>query len=108
VRTRWWVLHGLIQPGVCGPLQCRPVPHPGLFLLAALIPTLALAFIDAPFSSHGQQVGKFYQIGYLGTSNYRFDLGAKDCYITGTPNWQAFMGRLRERGYVPGQNLVIE
>jgi putative ABC transport system substrate-binding protein len=30
------------------------------------------------------------------------------CPTTGGPNWQGFVDGLREHGYIPGQNLVIE
>ena len=36
------------------------------------------------------------------------DTHPQKCPMTGGPNWQAWVTGLRERGYVPGQDLVIE
>jgi putative ABC transport system substrate-binding protein len=77
---------------------------------AIFIVTLALALLAAPMPSHGQQQGKVYQIGFLGNNLFAptEETHPQRCPITGHPNWQAFVAGLRERGYIPGQNLVIE
>ena len=63
---------------------------------------LAFGLLAAPLPSDGQEPAKVYRIGYLGS-------------VRPTPaspgqarNWEALVGGLRERGYVEGQNLVIE
>ena len=68
----------------------------------------ALAVVAAPLPSDAQQPGKVYRIGYLAVSSGGQNLDAKNCPVAGSPNWQAFVAGLRERGYLPGQNLVIE
>ena len=64
------------------------------FLLSSLAGVLA-----APLAAEAQRVGKVYRIGYL----------AVTAPVPATlPIWEAFQEGLRERGYVEGQNLVIE
>jgi putative ABC transport system substrate-binding protein len=76
---------------------------------AVLSVMLALALLAASVPSHGQQPAKVYRIGWLGTAPPAVtDTTPQRCPITGTPNWQAWMAGLREHGYIPGQNLVIE
>jgi putative ABC transport system substrate-binding protein len=62
---------------------------------AVLILALTLGLLAAPFAVEAQQVGKVYRIGFISSS------GAN-------PIWEAFVEKLRELGYVPGQNVVIE
>ncbi len=64
-----------------------------------LISTLALGLLAAPSPAKAQQAGKVYRIGFLRTGS-----GSP---IT-SPVGIAFRQRLRELGYVEGQNLVIE
>jgi putative tryptophan/tyrosine transport system substrate-binding protein len=78
-------------------------PSEGVLILA-----LALSLLAAPFPSDAQQPGKVYRIGYLSSSALGHETNPQQCPIKGTPNWQALVGGLRERGYVQGQNLVIE
>src|SRR5713226_2836934 len=59
--------------------------------------TLGLSVLAAPLAAEGQQAGKVYRIGFISASSPKVD-----------PNWEAFVGKLRELGYVPGQNVVIE
>ncbi len=58
----------------------------------ALISTLVLGLLVAALSAEAQQAGKVYRIGYVG----------------GGRPYDVFRQRLRELGYVEGQNLVIE
>jgi putative ABC transport system substrate-binding protein len=74
----------------------------------ALSVILALTLLAAPLPAAAQQPGKVYRIGYLSSSALGHETNPQQCPIKGTPNWQALVGGLRERGYVQGQNLVIE
>jgi len=70
---------------------------------------LALGLLAAPVPSPGQQPGKVYRIGYLGGGGPApNDTTAQHCPIKGSPAWQALLEGLRERGYIQGQNLVLE
>jgi len=69
---------------------------------------LALALLAAPIPSPGQQPAKVYRIGYLVAGLAPTNTTPQDCPIKGSPLWQAFVKGLRECGYIPGQNLVIE
>jgi len=62
----------------------------------AVLALIALA--AAPLASEAQRPAKVYRIGYLGMTPPT----PRD------PVWEAFVQGLRERGYVEGQNLVIE
>jgi len=53
--------------------------------------------LAAPLAAQGQTAGKVYRVGILSTGNPR-----------SAPIYQAFEQRLRELGYVEGQNLAIE
>ncbi len=76
--------------------------------VATLSVILALALLAAPLPSYGQQPGKVYRIGYLGLSGGGYPTDSHQCPRPGNRNWQAWVGGLRERGYLPGKNLVIE
>ena len=69
---------------------------------------VALALLAAPTPSHAQEPAKIYRIGYLGTSLAPTDKTPQNCPLKGSPYYQAWVAGLRERGYIPGQNLVIE
>jgi len=76
---------------------------------AALSITLALGLLVAPVPSDGQQPAKVYRIGWLGNDAVPAeDINPQNCPIKGPPYWQVFVEGLRERGYIPGQNLIIE
>jgi putative tryptophan/tyrosine transport system substrate-binding protein len=61
---------------------------------------LAGTLLAAPLAAEAQQAGKVFRVGILGT------------YPPTTPEfthlWEAFAQGLRERGYIEGQNLVVE
>ncbi|MFI5340489.1 MAG: ABC transporter substrate-binding protein [Candidatus Methylomirabilales bacterium] len=73
---------------------------------AVLSAILALGLLAAPVPSPGQQPAKVYRIGWLSTR--RYEPPPQNCPLKGSPYWQAWVEGLRERGYIPGQNLVIE
>ena len=62
-----------------------------------LISSLVLGLSAAPLPAKAQQAGKVYRIGYQGGVRAR-----------GGRRYDVFRQRLRELGYVEGQNLVIE
>jgi putative tryptophan/tyrosine transport system substrate-binding protein len=74
----------------------------------ALSVILTLALLMRPYTSEAQQPGKVYRIGYLAISPGDHERDPRNCPIVGSPNWQAFIAGLRERGYIQGQNLVLE
>ncbi len=57
-----------------------------------LIGTLVLGLLAAPLPAEAQQAGKVYRIGWLARSRVH----------------EGFRQRLRELGYIEGQNLIIE
>src|SRR6266576_1127126 len=65
---------------------------------AGLALLLGLAFGAAPIAATAQQAGKVYRIGYLSTPT-------RESVEHGL---QAFLRKLRELGWVDGQNLIIE
>jgi putative tryptophan/tyrosine transport system substrate-binding protein len=73
---------------------------------------LAAALLAAPLIAAAQQPAKVYRIGFLSaiTPPDPANTSPQGCPIQGRPNgeWQAFGEGLREHGYVPGQNLLIE
>ncbi len=75
-----------------------------------LIVVLAVALLAVPLPSDAQQPGKVYRIGQLwgSTPPAPANTSPQQCPIRGWPSWQAFLEGLREYGYIPGQNLVIE
>ncbi len=62
-----------------------------------LVVTFALGLLAEPLPAEAQKAGKVYRIGYQGGTRAR-----------GGRSYNAFRQRLRELGYVEGQNLVIE
>jgi putative tryptophan/tyrosine transport system substrate-binding protein len=67
---------------------------------AIFIVALALALLVVPVPSNGQQPAKAYRIGFLLA---RAPTGPETARLL-----EAFAEGLRERGYIEGQNLVIE
>jgi len=73
------------------------------------IVALALVLLAAPGLSFGQEPAKVYRIGYLGVRGPTPpDQTPHQCPIQGNSFWQAFLEGLREVGYLPGQNLLLE
>jgi putative tryptophan/tyrosine transport system substrate-binding protein len=69
---------------------------------------LAFGILAMPLSAEAQQPPKAYRVGDLGVSTMGHETNPQQCLIRGHPNWQAFVAGLRERGYLPGQNVVLE
>src|SRR5437764_14928694 len=67
--------------------------HAGLALLVGL-----LGFGAAPLAVEAQRAGRVYRIGYLSTPT-------RESVARGV---DAFLGKLRELGWVDGKNLIIE
>ena len=65
----------------------------------AFIGTLAGGLLAAPFAAEAQQPGKVYRVGIL--TNKASDPAEARL-------WQAFRSGLRERGWIEGQNILIE
>jgi len=74
----------------------------------ALSILLAFAILAEQPATNAQQTGKVYRIGYLGITTSGFETDPRHCPIEGSPNWQAFIGGVRDRGYIPGQNLAFD
>ena len=72
---------------------------PGLIARRAFLGGMAGALLAAPRATSAQQVPKLWRIGFLGPP-LASDWGG---HLV-----QAFQQRLRERGYVDGQNITIE
>jgi putative ABC transport system substrate-binding protein len=68
----------------------------------------ALGLLAAPLPLDGQGSAKVYRIGWLGFDPAPTKTTPNNCPIRGNPRWQAWVEGLHERGYVEGQNLVIE
>jgi putative ABC transport system substrate-binding protein len=71
---------------------------------------MVLGILAASAPSSGQQPAKVYRIGYMSfaAAPPSAERTANGCPVKGSSNWQAMVEGLRERGYVQGQNLVIE
>jgi len=61
------------------------------------IEVAAGGLLAAPLAAGAQQAGKVYRIGFISVRSPRVD-----------PNYEVFVEKLRELGYVPDQNVVIE
>jgi len=75
---------------------------------AVIAMVLALGLLAAPLPADGQQPAKVYRIGWLGFDPAPTNATPHKCPINGNSRWQAWVEGLRERGYVEGQNLIIE
>jgi putative ABC transport system substrate-binding protein len=77
---------------------------------ALYILAVALGLLAASMPSDAQQPGKVYRIGFLGVNAFAPTEAThpQKCPVTGAQNWQAWLAGLREHGYIPGQNLVID
>jgi len=65
----------------------------------AVLVTIAAGLLTAPFATEAQQARKVWRIGLL-------DYGASN--PSSEARWKALRERLRELGYVEGQNVVFE
>jgi putative ABC transport system substrate-binding protein len=76
---------------------------------AAFSVIVTLGTLAFPMPCEAQQPAKVYRIGFLGvTGPPPLDRRPQNCPEKGHPYWQALVDGLGERGYVQGQNLVIE
>jgi len=62
----------------------------------AFLVGLGSGILAAPLAAEAQQAGKVWRIGWLGATP------------PSSAVWEAFIAGLRERGYVEGQNIVLE
>ena len=78
-----------------------PLKHGGsgmMILRAALTGVVALAVFASPLAAEAQQAGKVYRLGYLSA-------GSRESQ---EPFHQAFLQALNGRGWIEGQNLIVE
>jgi len=69
---------------------------------------LALGLAACPATAETQP-GKVYRVGFLSFSPPpTAERTPQQCPIKGNSNWEAMVEGLRDHGYVPGRNLVIE
>ena len=70
---------------------------------------VAAGIIALPKPAEAQAPAQVYRMGYLGLGPYA-DRTPQGCPAQGKGSqaWQALLEGLQERGYVQGQNLVIE
>jgi putative ABC transport system substrate-binding protein len=68
----------------------------------------SFALLAAPLAIEAQPAAKVYRIGYLGITTKGREIGPQQCPVKGGSTWRAWLEGMRERGYVPGRNLVIE
>ena len=66
---------------------------------------LAVAILIAPLAREAQQAGKVYRIGLVFSASPVSEMVGPD---PSHPHARAFVHGLRDRGYVEGQNLIIE
>jgi hypothetical protein len=79
-----------------------PASHPPTEVLVRLIGlavVLAVSLFAAPLAVEAQQTGKVYRVGVL--TNKASDPAEVRL-------WQAFRSGLRERGWIEGQNILLE
>src|SRR5512137_1639164 len=89
-------------PGWRGRVGCGGAGKPCTAVRSAV---LALALLAIPLPAPGQQPATVYRIGWLVGGRSPKDATPQTC-----PGalWQPWVQAMRERGYTPGQNLVIE
>jgi putative tryptophan/tyrosine transport system substrate-binding protein len=66
---------------------------------------LALVILGAPVATQGQEAAKVFRVGVLFQQGPLPAMAGRE---PSHPHLRAFLGRLRELGYVEGQNLVVE
>ena len=59
---------------------------------------VVLVLLSAPYTGEAQQAGRVYRIGWLGNAPPS----------PNDPMWEAFIGAMRERGWVEGRNFTLE
>src|SRR5262245_10506004 len=67
-----------------------------------LLVIFGISLLWTPLVATAQQPGKVYRIGFLSTFSSPLPLAPQ------TPVWDAFWQRMRELGWIEGQNIVIE
>src|SRR5262249_5627360 len=68
------------------------------FMRPALTGVLALVLLASPLAAEAQQAGKVYRVGYLSAGSLESQ----------GPLYQAFVQALIKRGWIEGQNLIVE
>jgi putative tryptophan/tyrosine transport system substrate-binding protein len=66
----------------------------------AFIGTLASGLLAAPLVAEGQQARKVYRVGYIGPTPV--------ATLISDPSFNSFRREMGQRGYVEGQDLVLE
>ncbi len=64
--------------------------------MTGLATAVAVLIVAAPLAVEAQQTGRVYRIGFLAAEERPLQ------------EWQVFVGSLRDRGYIEGQNLIVE
>jgi ABC-type uncharacterized transport system substrate-binding protein len=80
-----------VSPAISAPVIVRVISRRQVVLGAA-------ALVAAPTAAHGEQAGRVYRIGFLGSTSPTSHGAFVDAFREG----------LRERGYVEGKNVLIE
>ena len=70
-------------------------------LVSSLVATLAFSLVSTSLLAEAQQTGKVARLGWLLN-------GSSSPASPDSANRNAFLGQLRDLGYVEGQNLIIE
>ena len=87
---------------VASPPKRRSRARSEIPLLALTIVLIALGLLAAPLAAEGQPAKTTHRLGFL------FPGSPPDGPGPDGPGTQAFLQTMRERGYVEGQNLIVE
>ena len=93
------------RSGLRGRLLLGVAVKPCGALLGAI---LALAFLASPVPSPGEQPAKVYRMGWLASGRSPKAVSPENCPLKGSLFWQTWVQEMRQRGYIHGQNLVVE